>query len=93
MEYLDLALDYLKDHKLIAAILAIVFLVLLIRNFWFLLKLLVIVALGIVVVFLVFSLIGKATKTKKDFLEPSESSGIRDHTLHVAGSRYRSEFL
>jgi len=77
MEYLDLALDYLKDHKLVAAVIAIVFVILLIRNFWFLVKLLVILALAAVALILVSSFLGEATKKKKDLMGPSDSSHLR----------------
>jgi len=75
-EYLDLALDYLKEHKLVAAIVGFLFIILLIRNFWFLVKLLVVLALGAVAIFLLFSLVGDATKTKKDLIGPDESSRL-----------------
>ena len=72
-EYLDLALDYLKDHKLIAASVALLFLVLLIRNFWFIIKLMVILLIGGIVVFLAYSFIADTVKSKKDLLdEPSD---------------------
>lgn len=77
MEYIDLALDYLKDHRFVAAIIAIVFLILLIRNFWFLIKMLVILALGLLAVVLLFSFIGKAKKEKEDLLKPEESSRLQ----------------
>ncbi len=76
MEYLDLALNYLKDHKLLTAAIAFLFIVLLIRNFWFVVKLLVALSLAAVALVLLFSFIGKATKEKRDLIKPDESSGI-----------------
>jgi len=85
MEYIDLALDYLRDHKVVAAIIAIVFIILLIRNFWFLLKLLVILALGALALILVSSFLGEATKKKKElFEEPSGSSRLKSYGSHTA---------
>lgn len=75
-EYLDLALDYLKDHKLIAASVALLFLVLLIRNFWFIIKLMVILLIGGIVVFLAYSFIADTVKSKKDLLNEPESNLI-----------------
>jgi len=65
MEYLDLALDYLKANKLVALILAGLFVLLLIRNFWFVIKLLVVLALIIIAILVVFFLLQK-TDLKKD---------------------------
>lgn len=96
MDLFDLALDFLKDHKLIAAIVAIVFLILLIRNFWFLIKLLVALALGLVVVSLVFSFIGKATKKKKDLLNEGESlrmERVRSSTAQLPQHRQSSRLV
>ncbi len=76
MEYIDLALDYLKDHKLLAASLAILFLYLMLKNFWLLIKLLVILVLGTIAVSLFLSFAGKALKGKKDLIGPGESSRI-----------------
>ena len=83
-QYLDLALDYLKEHKLVAAIVGFFFIILLIRNFWFLVKLLVVLALGAVAVFLFLSFVGDAAKTKKDLIAPDESSRLAPITLYVA---------
>jgi MFS superfamily sulfate permease-like transporter len=77
MEYLDLALDYLKDHKLVAALIAMLFVILLIRSFWFLVKLLVILALAAVALVLVSSFLGEVTKKKKDLMAPGDSSHLR----------------
>ena len=71
MEYLDLALDYLKTHKLVAAAIAVLFIALLIRNFWFLIKLLVFLVVVGVVVFFAYSFVTDALKQKKDLLKPS----------------------
>ncbi len=93
MEYFDLALEYLKEHKLITAIIAILFIILLIKNFWFLVKLLVALAIGVVLVFLVFSFVGKATKKKKELLdEPKESSRLEYVIPKTARLRYPAEF-
>lgn len=92
MEYLDLALDYLKDHKFIAALIAILFLILLIRNFWFLIKLLVVLALGVVVVFLIYNFIGETTKKKKDLLKPGESSHMAPVRPYTAECLHHTKF-
>jgi hypothetical protein len=82
MEIIDWALDYLKDHKLVAALMGVLFVLLLIRNFWFLVKLLVVLAIGVVAVSVILSLIGKATKEKKDLLRPGKSSRM-EHVISV----------
>lgn len=85
MEYIDLALDYLRDHKIVAAVIAIVFVILLIRNFWFLVKLLVILALGAIALILVSSFLGEATKKKKELMdEPSASSHLKSYRSYLA---------
>jgi hypothetical protein len=78
MEFVDLALDYLTDNKIVAASILVLFVILLIKNFWFLIKLLVVLALGIVAVTLVLSFVGRATKDKKDLLKPEGSLRIED---------------
>jgi len=93
MEYFDLALEYLKEHKLITAIIAFLFFVLLIKNFWFLVKLLVALAIGVVVVFLILSFVGEATKKKKELLdEPKESSRLEYVIPKPARLRYPAKF-
>ncbi len=77
MEYFDLVLDYLRDHKIIAASIGVLFLYLLIKNFWFLVKLLIFLVLGALAFSLVLSFVGKASKGKKELIEePSESRQI-----------------
>ena len=94
MEYLDLALDYLRDHKVVAAIIAIVFVILLIRNFWFLIKLLVILALGAIALILVSSFLGEATKKKKELMEEhSDSSRLKSYRSYVVEWRRPHTFL
>jgi len=83
-EFLDLALDFLKDHKLVAGAIAILFIILLIRNFWFLVKLIVVLALGAVAVFLIYSFVGDAAKKKKELLQPDESSSVRPIRSYTA---------
>ncbi|NIO05837.1 MAG: hypothetical protein GTN74_14905 [Proteobacteria bacterium] len=76
MEYFDLVLGYLRDNKIIAASIGVLFLYLLIKNFWLLIKLLIFLVLGALAFSLVLSFVGKATKGKKELLEPSESRKI-----------------
>ena len=74
-EYLDLALEYLREHKWVAGALGILFIILLIKNFWFLVKLLVVLALGAVIVVLIIHFVGGAMNKKKELLkEPKDSS-------------------
>jgi hypothetical protein len=78
MEYLDLALDYLKDHRLLAASIAFLFIILLIRNFWFIIKLIVILAIAVIVVLFALSFVGDYVKKKKDLLKPEENSSLME---------------
>jgi hypothetical protein len=87
MEYLDGALDYLSNHKLIAASVALLFFALLIKNFWFLIKLIVALAIAVVLVFLAYNFISDTIKKKEEFLQPSNSSLAVPLRLHVA-NRY-----
>ncbi len=87
MEYLDLALKYLTEHKLIAAMIAFLFILLLIKNFWFLVKLLVVLALGLVAVSLILSFVGRISKEKKELLKEDESSRI-EHVRWAKADRY-----
>ncbi|MBW2056012.1 MAG: hypothetical protein JRH07_18735 [Deltaproteobacteria bacterium] len=93
MEYIDLALDYLKDHKLLAAAITFLFILLLIRNFWFLVKLLVVMALGLVAASLILSFVGKAAKEKRELLKEDESSRIEQVRSAEAIHPYHIGFL
>ncbi|NIQ38039.1 MAG: hypothetical protein GTN81_05570 [Proteobacteria bacterium] len=90
MEFVDIALDYLAENKIVAASILVLFVILLIKNFWFLIKLLVALALGIVAVSLVLSFVGRATKDKKDLLKPEGSLRIEDPRPRLATSYHHA---
>ncbi len=86
MEYLDLALDYLKANKPVTLIAAGLFILLLIRNFWFIIKLLVILALIFLAIFVAFSLLQK-TDLKKD-IPKSHKKTSQQSTLNPPSIGY-----
>jgi hypothetical protein len=92
MEYLDIALDYLKTHKLIAAAIAVLFFALLIKNVWFLVKLIVVLAIGAVVVFFAYSFIEDAVQRKKELLHSPESL-LREPDRSQIIETYRPSWL
>jgi len=92
MEYIDFVLDYLKDHKLLAASLAILFLYLTLKNFWLLVKLLVFLVLGTIAVSLFLSFAGKALKGKKELIGPGESSKIERPRPLMAESSHLANY-
>ena len=81
-DFLDIALDYLKEHRWVAGAVGILFIILLLKNFWFLVKLLVVLALGAAVVFLLYALIGDAAKKKQELYEENKETSRLEYVIH-----------